>query len=155
LKLDKDLAADILTGLNNKTYEPHADEPAKGDDDLQEWVDAVSEVADEHGYELVSAVTQYVKDSSEDVRSHELSDFLQEHYTGVSGRRVGDVLQEYAQGAEGAPLGALYNALDEAGGVDWFDWAKYADSGQVPLEGLAFIVVPTTGTANNVFLFRD
>lgn len=155
MKLDKDLAADILTGLNNKTYESYADEPAKGDDDLQEWVDVISDVVDEHGYELVSAVTQYVKDSSDDVRSHELNNFLQEHYTGVSGRQVGDVLQEYAQDAEGTPLGALYSALDEAGGVDWFDWARYADSNQAPLEGLTFIVVPTTGTADSVFLFRD
>jgi hypothetical protein len=155
MKLDMELAAKVLTGLDNGTFEQSADDPAEGDEDFQDWVDEIADVVDEHGYELVSAVAQYAQHLSEDVRSHELDDFIQQHYVGC-GHRVGDVLMEYAQDAEGSMLHDLHTALDNAGAVDHFEWEAYADSSQLPLEGLTFIKVPTTGlSAPSVFLFKD
>lgn len=154
MKLTKDLASNILTGLNNDTLKWDADEPAEGDDDLQEWVDAIADVADEHGYNMISALAQYVSDRSEDVQAFELGSFITEHYK-ISGYRVGDVLKDHAQNAEYGDLCDLFTALDNAGAVDWFDWDGYADSRETPLDGLNFIVVPATGTSKSVFLFED
>ncbi|MCP9209575.1 hypothetical protein [Streptomyces cucumeris] len=155
MKFSKDLSSKILTGLTYGSFEQYADEPAEGDEDLQEMVDAVADLVGEHSEDMVAALAQYAEDSSEDVRSHELEDFANEHYRG-SGNSIGGVLQEYAQNDETGELGKLFQALKRAGAVDWFDWEEYADSNQEPLGDLNFIKVPTTGVgANAVFLFED
>lgn len=154
MKFTKELASEILTGLDNKTLSQYADEPAKGDEDFQEMVDTVADLVDEHGMGFVSALAQHIEDSSEDVRSHELQDYTMEHFR-VSGHSVGEALQEYAASADGTRLGELYTTLDEAGAIDYFDWDEYADSNQAPMEGLSFIVVPVTGHDRSVYLFED
>lgn len=155
MKLTKNLTEKILTGLNYGPYEKNAEPPAEDDEDFQEWVDEIANLVAKHSNDMVSALVQYVSDSSADVRAHELKDFAKEHYK-ASGMRVGEVLKEYAQSSEMGELFELFEALDKAGGVDWFEWEQYADSGMTPVSGLHFVMVPTTGFGNDsVFLFED
>lgn len=153
--LTPSIASEILTGLHGKTFEAYAEPPAKGDEDFQGLVDEVSELVDRWSYDMVSALAEYIKMSSESVETHELKDFTEKHYRG-SGGRVGEVLMQHAQDSEMGELGKLFTALDEAGAVHWFDWDGYADSGQSPIDGLHFIKVPVTGAgSDDVFLFED
>lgn len=156
MNLTTDLASKILTGLHAKTFEAYADEPdwAEGDEELQEMVDALSEAVDRTGMDSVAALAEYVKQSSAHVTADEVEDYMQEHFKG-SGHRVGDVLKEYAENSDMGPLHELFEGLDKAGAVDWFDWEGYADSGQGSVTDLHFLVMPTTGTGDRVFLFED
>lgn len=157
MQLTQELASKVLTGLSNGSFETDADEPAEGDEGLQEWVDEIARIVGEggeNGKSLISAVAAFVEKQSDHVASHELDDYIQEHYQGA-GFNVGETLQKYAEGDEVGDLGKLYDRLDKAGGVDYFDWSEYADSGSSYMSGFRFIVVPTTGTAHSVFLFSE
>lgn len=157
-QLTEELASKVLTGLTYGPYDPLSDDPAEGDEALQEWIYQISEVvlrhAGEDGKSLVSAVAAFAKAQSAHVTSHQLDDYIQEHYRGA-GFDVGEVLKGYADNDEVGDLGKLYTRLDESDGVDFFDWKGYANSGARPMSGLQFILVPTTGDAHSVFLFSE
>lgn len=156
MKLTEELVREILTGLHNDTFTAWADEPAKGDEAFQEWVNEIDDLIDEHSPNMVTALAEFAQNASEDVQSHEVDDFVMDHLRG-SGSRLGEVLQEYAADCEeeADSLSGLFQALDKAGAVDWFDWNGYADSNQEPLNGLLFYVVPSTGGDDSVFLFTQ
>lgn len=158
MKLAKDLVIKVVNGLESGAYEAWADEPAEGDEKLQDWINEISNVmheGGENGKYLVLALAEFAEQQSADVTSGELADYIQEHHQGA-GFNVGGTLEEYAKHDDVGELGKFYNALDKAGGVDYFDWEEYADSGSSYMSGLSFIVVPTTGVGvHSVYLFSE
>lgn len=155
MNLTPALTEEILTGLENGSLKQGAEPPAREDEGYQDMVNEIAKLVDEHGPGVVIALAEHVKDSSEDVQPHELEAFVQERYRG-SGGRVGDVLMEYAQSSEVGELHEMFEALDKAGAVDWFEWDKYAKSGPSSVNGLHFYVIPVTGVgADSVFLFEE
>lgn len=155
----KDVIAEILTGLESGPFEQYADEPAKGDEDFQDAVDTIAGLMDGTRYHkwVLLATADFIKSESAHVRVDEVEDYLQEHYW-ASGATVGETLQDYAASLDGMDtgLGKLYNQLDEAGGVDYFDWEAFADSGSTYVMGLNFLKIPVTGLdADAVYLFTD
>lgn len=161
----RELISDIVTGLEHtRTYEAHADEGnwAKGDEDFQKAVDIVAELMKmpefgKLGNYVLTAAAEHIKGQPSNTRFHELEGYLQEHYRG-SGYDVAETLKDHAASLDGTghALGNLYDQLDQAGGVDYFDWGAYADSGSSYLSGLKFILLPTTGAGTDrVFLFED
>ena len=158
MKLTKELASKVLTGLMTGDYEANADQPAEGDEALQGWVDVISETVNEggeNGAGLVTATAQFVHNQSDHVTADEFQDYLREHYR-TADFTIGAALQEYASADEVGDLGKLYTELDKAGGVDYFDWLEFADSGSSYMKGIQLIVVPTTGIGvHSVYVFEE
>lgn len=154
MKLTKELASRVITGLNYGNYEMHADEPADGDETLQEWVDALGGLSEEHGPDMVIALAEFVEDCmSAHVLAHEVASFTERTFK-WSGRAKGAVLKAYALHDE-FDLGDLWSMLDKSGGMDCFNWDEFADSGSSWVNDLHFIEVPTTGSADTVYLFQE
>src|SRR5688572_422372 len=123
MQLTKELVSEILTGLEYGPFEANADEDnwAKGDEDFQDMVNAVAKLADEHSPYMAVALAEYIEDYAHDhVTAHEIEDYIKDHYR-QSSHSKGELLQSYAQGDE-FDLGRLWNALDESGGMNHFDW---------------------------------
>jgi hypothetical protein len=153
VKFTKDLASKVIGGLVYGSFEQYADEPAEGDEALQEWVDELASLKGKHGPDMVTALAEFVEDyMHEDVQPHEVEDFAQRTFKG-SGHAKGEVLKAFAEHHE-FDLGKLWDRLDKSGGVDYFDWDGYADGGSILVNGLAFIEAPTTGRADTVYLFE-
>lgn len=152
-QLTKELAVQVINGLEYGSYEQYADEPAEGDDDLQEWVNEIVDLREEYGYSLVTALAEFVEDAQSDyVISHGVKEYVECHFKG-SGRSKGEVLAAYAE-HDDFDLGQLWGLLYRSGGMDAFDWNTFADSGSHWLADLIFIEVPTTGDEDTVCLFQ-
>lgn len=156
MQLTEDLTYKVLTGLTYGHFEADADEPAEGDEALQEWVNEMGKVVGqggENGKGLLSAVATFAERQSEHVGAHELADYISETYRGA-GFSIGETLREYAKNDKAGDLGKLYDALDRAGGVDSFDWAGYPDLGTSYMSGFEFVEVAVTGQdVHSVYLF--
>lgn len=153
-KLTKELAIKVINGLLYNGYEMHTEEPADGDEDLQEWVNVLGELSDEHGPDMVIALAEFVEDAQhEHVNVHEVEDFAERAFKG-SGREKGAVLKAYAEHDE-FDLGKLWEMLNKSGGMDSFNWDDFADSGSSWVNDLIFIEAPTTGSADTVYLFQE
>lgn len=161
----KDVLSDILTGLENGTYEPFAGEGdwAKDDEDYQDMVDVIHELVDNdrYGRGVLIAAAGRIRDDSAHVTLDEIEDYLQEHYKG-KGESKDALLREYAEGlvSEGLDshsLAKLYAGLDQAGAVDWFPWGEFADSQQQPVADLLFVEIPRTVGQGDAgwYLFED
>lgn len=153
MNLTKELARKVINGLEYGSYEQYADDPAEGDDDLQEWVDEIADLHEKYGYSLVTALAEFIEDAQSDhVTSHEVEEYVERHFKG-SGRSKGEVLAAHAEGDD-FDLGQLWGLLYRSGGMDAFDWNAFADSSSHWLADLIFIEVPTTGGENTVYLFQ-
>jgi len=148
----KDVLADVLTGLENGTYEPFADEDnwAKGDEDYQDVVDVIHELVDneQYGRGALIAAAGHIREESAHITLDGIEGYLQEHYKG-SGQSKGALLREYAEnlvseGMASHSLAKLYAGLDQAGAVDWFPWGEFVDSQQTPVADLLFVEIPHT-----------
>jgi hypothetical protein len=154
VKLTKELAIKVINGLLYEGYEVDAEEPAEGDEDLQDWVDALGELNEKHGPDMVIALADFAEDHlSEHVNVHEVDDFAQRTFKG-SGHEKGAILKEYAEHDE-FDLGKLWNMLDKSGGMDSFNWNDYAESGSSWVNHLYFIDAAATGTADTIYLFEE
>lgn len=156
MQLKRDMVSEILTGLEYGPFEADADEDnwAKGDEDFQEMVNTVAKLANEHGPYMVVALAEYIEDYAHDhVTADEIEEYVERHYR-WSGRSKGALLQSYAQNNE-FDLGRLWNALDESGGMDYFDWEGFTRSGSSWVNDMHFIEVSTTGNADSVYLFEE
>jgi hypothetical protein len=152
----KELIAEIVTGLENGTFEGCADEPAKDDEDFQDAVNTVADLLLDERYtkwHLLAAET-HIRKASAHVTFDEIGDYLEETFL-ESGVSVGNTLESYAARDDIGEAGALYRALDEAGGVDRFDWEGYADDGMTPTQGMLFVKVPAPFGVDSVYLFMD
>jgi hypothetical protein len=152
----KDVIAKIITGLENGAFEENADEPAKGDEDFQEAVDVIAGLlgGKQYGKWHLLAAETHIRQMSDHVRVDEIEDYLDENFL-LAGSTVADTLENYAASDEVGEIGALYRALDTAGGVDRFDWGSYADDGMTPTIGMQFIQVPAPTGEDSVFLFTS
>jgi hypothetical protein len=147
MKITKKLVIEIMTGLDNDTFNQHEDPPAKGDSDFQEAVDEIAALADVHSDGFVFALGDFIDGMSAEVAIHELEDYVADHYLG-SDRTAGEVLKAYAQ-HDDFDLGKLYAALNKADAMDEFDWNAYAKTNAGPVVDLHFY------DTSNVFLFKD
>lgn len=153
MKLTKELAIKVINGLLHENYEVNADEPAEGDEDLQDWVDALGGLSEKNGPDMVIALADFVEGYlSEHVDAREVKDFAERTFEG-SGHRKGAILKAYAE-RDKFGLGDLWDMLDKSGGMDSFDWDDYVESGSSWVNHLAFVEVSTTGTADTVYLFK-
>lgn len=154
MKLTKELATKVINGLLYEGYEVDADEPAEGDEDLQDWVNALGELSEKHGPDMVISLADFAENHlSEHVNVHEVDDFALRAFKG-SGHEKGAVLKAHAEHDE-FDLGKLWDMLDKSGGMDSFNWDEYAESGSSWVNHLSFIEAPTTGTADSVYLFEE
>lgn len=154
VKLTKELATKVINGLLYGGYETSADEPAEGDEDLQQWVDALGGLSDENGPDMVLALAEFAEDAMQaHVDVNEAKDFAERAFKG-SGHQKGEILKAYAKQSE-FDLGDLWNTLDKSGGMDSFDWDGYANSGSSWVNHMFFIETPTTGTADTIYLFEE
>lgn len=151
----KELITEIITGLENGTFERYADEPAKGDADFQDAVNVAADLLLEKRYTKwhLLATEAYIRKTSARVTFGEIRDYLYDHFL-LAGSTVADALESYASDDPDL-LGDMYRALDRAGGVNRFDWGAYADDGITPTENLSFVVVPAPAGEDRVFLFQD
>lgn len=158
MQLTRELASKVLTGLMTGDYEANADQPAEGDDLLQEWVNTISETVNEggeNGAGLVTATAQFAHDQSAHVTADEFQDYIREHYR-TADFTIGSALEGYASSDEVGDLGKLYTELDKAGGVELFNWLEFADSGSSYMTGIQLIVVPVTGIGvHSVYVFEE
>jgi hypothetical protein len=153
-KLTKKLAVEVINGLLYSGYEIDAEEPAEGDEDLQDWVNALGELNEKHGPDMVIALADFVEDHlSEHVNVHEVEGFAERTFKG-SGHEKGAVLKAHAEHDE-FDLGKLWEVLDESGGMDSFNWDDFAESGSPWVNHLVFIEAATTGSADTVYLFEE
>lgn len=154
----KDVIAEIVTGLENGTFEANAGEGswAKGDEDFQEAVDVIAGILNGKQYTMwhLLAAKEHIKQQSDYVTVDDVEEYLTETFLN-SGATVGITLESYASGAEHTEIGALYEALDVAGGVDRFDWTSYADDNMTPTNHMSFFVLPAPVGEDSVFLFRQ
>lgn len=154
MKLTKELAIKVINGLLYGNYEVDADEAAEGDEDLQDWINEIADLKDEHGPDMVIALAEFADDYLHTaIRSHEVDDFARRTFKG-SGHEKGAILKEYAEHDE-FDLGKLWNMLDKSGGMDSFNWDDYAESGSSWVNHLFFIEQPATGTADTIYLFEE
>lgn len=154
MKLTKELASKVANGLHVGRYEMYAEPPAEGDEALQEWVDALGKLADEHNLDMLFALAEFVEDFLHaDVQHYEVEDFVQRTFKG-SGHAKGEVLKTFAEHHE-FDLGKLWNRLDKSDGMSCFNWDDYANGRSSLVNGLAFVEVATTGTADTVYLFEE
>jgi hypothetical protein len=152
-ELTKDLASKVVNGLYGGQYEVYADNPADGDEDLQQWVDALGDLADKHSLDMVTALADFVEAMSEHVNVHEVERFFERTFRG-SGHEKGAILKAHAEHEEFS-LGKLWEMLNKSGGMDSFNWNDFADSGSPWVSDLVFIEVPTTGSADTIYLFQE
>ncbi|MFE0472643.1 hypothetical protein ACFW2V_13610 [Streptomyces sp. NPDC058947] len=152
-KLTKDLASKVVNGLYSGRYTRYAEESAEGDDDFQQWVDVLGELADDHSLDMVIATAEFVEAMDAQVAGHEVQDFVQEHFR-ASGHSKGDVLKSYAE-HEDFNLGRLYDLLEKSGGMDSFNWDDFAESGSSWVTDLFFIEAPATGSNPTIYLFQE
>ena len=154
MKLTKELATQVINGLLYEGYEIDAEEPARGDEDFQDWVNALGELSEKHGPDMVIALADFVEDHlSEHVNVHEVEDFAERIFKG-SGHEKGAILKAHAEHDE-FDLGKLWDMLDKSGGMDSFNWDDYAESGSSWVNHLFFIEQPATGTADTIYLFEE
>lgn len=151
-----DVVVEIITGLEHRTFEWGTDDPAKGDEDFQEAVNAIAEILGRKQYNkwhLLAAKT-HIERMQASVQVFDIDEYLDDNFVGA-GATVGTALENYAARDDVGQLGALYRALDSAGGVDRFDWGNYADDGMTPTSGLLFIQVPAGTGEDSVYLFQN
>lgn len=153
-----DVIAEILTGLENRTFEWGGHElPAKGDEEFQGAVNDIATILGRKQYNkwhLLAAET-HIRRTKASVLVSEIDDYLDETFL-YADATVASTLQGWAAAdCSGGELNKLYEALDKADGVDRFDWGGYADDGMTPTNGLTFVQVPAETGENAVFLFQD
>lgn len=154
VKLTKELATKVINGLLYNGYEVAAEEAAEGDECLQDWIDALGSLSDEHGPDMVIALAKFVEDViNEHVNVHQVEEFATRAFKG-SGREKGSVLKAHAE-HDAFDLGELWGVLERTGSMESFDWGGYAGSGSFGVNHLHFVEVPATGTADTVYLFEE
>lgn len=142
------IAADVVTAHEAGRYQ--GGNAAAGD------AAHVVEAIGKYGKWVVLAASALIQNKPadfDDVPASEIMEFLEENYL-HSGATVGTALESYAKDLpDRTMLGRLYNTLDQAGGVDRFDWAAYADDGMTPTIGLHFVVMPVPTGESGTFIF--
>lgn len=145
----KKIAADVVTAYEGKKYiagaNPAADHIVDAIRKYTKWIVLAA-----------AAVIDGNPNEFEDIPADRIDEFLEDQYLGF-GATVADALESYAKddlesGRRGG-LGRLYEALDDAGGVDRFDWGSYADDGMTPTIGMHFVTMPVPAGEPGAYIF--